>query len=207
MMLTTSIKNHKVMLGILSVLLCIGIVTGWYYYSEMNYSARTQLSKDQEALEKQSGDMPDDVDTHLSLGWTYYQQNKKQDAQKEFNKVLKLDKINVNAIYGLGLIDKDLGVYGSAEKKMNQILQINPMHQQAIHSLAQIYWEEKKYDLAERQYLKALDVSPGSADIIVELGQVYEAQGKKAEAVKQYSDALRYVPGLETAVKGLGRLK
>lgn len=147
-----------------------------------------------------------DENAHLDSGRTYYRQGNKDRAQAEYKKALSLDKNNIEAMYNLGLVEKDMKNYKDAEFHLQGVLKINPSNELASYTLAQVYRESKQYNKASMQYLKALKLSPGSANIIAELGLVYEAQGKEAEAIDQYRDALSFVPDLEIAREGISRL-
>jgi len=199
--------NKAIVIIVASTLAFIasGIAVGYQVYWN-RYDQRPQIVKDQEAFKTQVRANPDDADSHLNLGWTYYEQGKKEMALKEYKKALSLDEENIGAIYNIGLVQKDLKNYQEAERQMKEVLRRAPFHELATYTLAQVYRESKQYDQARDQYIQALKVSPASANIITELGMVYEAQGKKADAIKQYKEALRFVPDLKEAQAGLKRL-
>lgn len=185
--------------------IALGASVGYTKYRD-RYDQRPQILKDQDMFKSEVLRNPNDVQAHLNLGWTYYRQGKKELALAEYTKAFSLDKNNIEVMYKMGLVDKDLKNYKDAELYLQQVLKTNPVHTLAAYTLAQVYRETKQYDKAQSQYLQARKLSPTSANIIAELGQVYEAQGKKAEAITQYRDALRFVPDLKVARDGLTRL-
>lgn len=181
-------------------------VVGYKIYTDW-YSKRPQLIKDQVVYRSRLQTNPKDLQAHLNLGITYYQQNRKGQAVSEFRKALRLDPSNVSAMYYIGLMAKEEKNYVEAKKQMKNILRQDIRHEQAAHTLAQIYSETKLYGKSVEYYQYALKITPGSADIMVELGKVYEIQGKSMDAVKQYRQALFYVPDLKPAREGIERLK
>lgn len=203
---TISLKTAVVIIFICTIaFIASGVAVGYAKYWNQ-YDQRPQVVKNQETFKSEVRTNPDDVNAHLNLGWTYYEQGNKDMALRYYKKALSLDKNNIGAMYNIGLVDKDLKNYKDAEFQMKEVLKRAPLHELAAYTLAQVYRESKQYNKAEVQYLQALKISPTSANIIAELGMVYEAQGKKAEAVKQYREALRYVPDLKDAQDGLKRL-
>ena len=203
---TISFKAAIVIIIICTIaFIASGIAVGYAMYWD-RFDQRPQAVKDQATFKAEVRAKPDDVNAHLNLGWTYYEQDKYDLALKEYRKALSLDKGNIGAMYNIGLVDMATENYKDAEFQMKEVLKRAPLHELASYTLAQVYRDSKQYDKARDQYIKALKISPASANIICELGAVYEAQGKKDEALKQYREALRYVPDLQEAKDGIKRL-
>ncbi|MHB9094818.1 MAG: tetratricopeptide repeat protein, partial [Eubacteriales bacterium] len=151
-----------------------GVAVGYTMYWD-RYDQRPQSVRDQETFRAQVRVNPKDVNAHLNLGWTYYEQGKKEQALQEYKKALSMDKGNIGAMYNIGLVDKDMKNYKEAEFQMKEVLKKVPLHELASFTLAQVYRESKQYDKARVQYQQALRLSPSSANVMAELGMVYEA--------------------------------
>lgn len=201
----TLASNRAVLfIAIITALITLGgILFAWQCST---HDLLPQVAGDSKAFKMQLKTDPNNPEIHLNLGDVYYRAGLSERALVHYREALQLDKSNVRAIYGIGLVARDNRNYKEAELRLNEVLRREPDNLLAAYALAQVFRETGKTGKAVEHYRMALRISPAEANIRAELGRVLEEQGKKGEAKSEYREALRYVPDLKEAVEGLKRL-
>ena len=107
---------------------------------------------------------PDDLETRNKLGMAYWLAGQMDEAQKQFEKVLKKDSHNFNALDGLGLVfmqkdalEKAMQYFNSAEKINSSDILVH------IHKALVFEKMGRKVD-AEQEFSRAKTLSAGPAD-------------------------------------------
>ena len=65
-----------------------------------------------------------DINSHISTGWAAHRSGNNQEALRHFESALAVDNENIDAYYGIGLAQRDLGQLNEAKAAFEQSLQI-----------------------------------------------------------------------------------
>jgi len=150
-----------------------------------------------------------------SLGWGYYYQYYYDKAKQHFNKVLKNDAGNHDALLGLGTIAYVLGDFDGAIALFNKVLPgISPTaaswdkNSYMLENLGWCYYYKKEYDKSLELFKRLENYHPG-IDYIAPIngtGWCELMKGNKAEAQKLFQKSLKILPfnySAETGMKAL----
>ena len=107
---------------------------------------------------------PDDLETRNKLGMAYWLAGQMEEAQKQFEKVLKKDSRNFNALDGLGLVfmkknalEKAMQYFNIAEKVNSSDILVH------VHKAVVFEKMGRKVD-AEQEFSRAKTLAQGPAD-------------------------------------------
>jgi serine/threonine protein kinase/tetratricopeptide (TPR) repeat protein len=174
------------------------------------------LKKFKVALEKarSSGDYEQVADARMALGRTYVETQQFDEAQKQFQEILKIRESEkklqaldaTEAMNELGKIYRSRGQYAQAQQFFNRALSIRKGYTGADHAaVAETLADLGNLALAQKQFKKASDLlsqaesvassTQGLADInqaniFSAIGQAYQLQGKLDKATTYYEKAL-----------------
>lgn len=150
---------------------------------------------------------PKNADLRVELAYSLAQEGKLDEAQKELENALALERDHFGAKLNLAIVLGEKGDMKAAKEKLEEIAKSNPKSEDAKFLLGQAYLEVGEYKKAREQFEFMLNANPGTIDYIYWIGKSYEMEGNKDEAIKQYKQTIAYVPdyipGLE-ALKALG---
>ncbi|PKN76612.1 MAG: hypothetical protein CVU52_03950 [Deltaproteobacteria bacterium HGW-Deltaproteobacteria-10] len=147
-----------------------------------------------------------------SLGWSYYYQYNYDKAKFHFNKILKADAGNRDALLGIGTIAYVLGDWNQAIDSFNKLLPgiastaaTWDKYSYMLDNLGWSYYYTKQYDKAletfrrlEKYHPNAVYIAPLNGEGWCEL-----MKGNKAEAQKLFQKSLKIVPYNYSAEKGM----
>ncbi len=80
---------------------------------------------------------PDELNQSF-LGEILLESNQHEESIKVFNNILKINKINKNALFNLAKIYSDIGKFSSSEQYYNKILEDEPQNFKALYELIKI---------------------------------------------------------------------
>lgn len=176
-----------------------GIVVGDDTVTPEDYAV-----SDWEAKVKQD---PADLDSRLSLGFAYQQDEQYDKAIEQYDYVLSAEAGNTAALYNKGVIYMETGQPKLAEETFWDVLEFAPDHALAAKALGEYYVGKEQYKSALVALEPVVEARPELADLQYLTGLCYERLGRKQDAITRYEDALRYAPDLveaRDALKALG---
>lgn len=136
----------------------------------------------------------------MSEAVTLHRQGHLDDAEKIYNRVLKLQRDNFDALHLLGLLNHQRGKAGEAYRLITAALKVNPRSPEALSNLAMVLHALKRYAEALASLDKALALDPGNLGAIGNRGNVLSDLGRPAEAIAAFDAVLtrepRHVPSL-----------
>lgn len=147
-----------------------------------------------------------------TLGWSYYYQYYYDAAKSNFNKMLKADANNRDALLGIGTIAYVLGDFSSAIDSFNKLLPgISPTaavwdkYSYMLDNLGWSYYYQKQYDKALEAFKSLENYHPGISYIAPMNGEGWceLMKGNKAEAQKLFQKSLKIVPYNYSAEMGM----
>jgi tetratricopeptide (TPR) repeat protein len=98
---------------------------------------------------------------HNKVGITYLQMLRKNEARREFERSIKMNKQYAEPYNNLGALEYYFNHnYGRAIKLYQQAIKLKDDSASFYSNLGTAYFAEKKYDLAVQEYAKALTLDP-----------------------------------------------
>ena len=147
-------------------------------------------------------------DAHFRLGAAYEAAGRRDDAAKQYQRVVKLAPENTEAWVALGNVDFKLGNFSLAESAYRRALHISPDHVGALNNLALTYLTEKTR-LKEAETLAKSALRQGGPlvpSVLDTLAEIYEAEGRRPEARAAAAQAAGATMSAEIALAPPGRL-
>ena len=142
--------------------------------------------------------------THSVRGLDYFQNNRYEDAVREFSAALTMEPDDVGAHVNLGNALAAQGRVNEAVQQYERALQGSPNDATAHNNLGMALAEQGKLEEAVRHYEQALEWKPDFAAAHGGLGNALAAQGKLDEAISHYERALQLNPDDATIHTNLG---
>jgi len=105
-----------------------------------------------------------------------------QPAVVIFEKILKDEPNNIQALLGIGYAYEVMEEYGKALGYYNQALELEPKNVLVHNRIGHMYDLSEEIDKAEPFYRKALEINPDFIDAKINIARVYLRQNKNEEA-------------------------
>jgi tetratricopeptide (TPR) repeat protein len=163
--------------------------------------------------------VPNNVDALAGLGMALGRQQKLDDADTQFDKVLELDANNAVAHCGKAMVflsrfgnvpesDKKAraAFLKQAGRECNKALDADSRVVEAHYLLGKVYREEGRLDRAEQAFSGAVKLDPHYANAWAALGMVQIQAGKLSQAAENLKKATDISPHNSTAYFGLGQM-
>ncbi len=184
---------------VISVLI---ILTGLYSIGTIkrNYIWRDSYTFWTDTVEKS----PDGYIPHGSLGNVYFEQQRFDEAIKEYMIAIKLKPDSPEAHNSLGLVYFDQQRFEDAIKEYMIAIKLKPDSSEAHNNLGLVYFEQQKFEEAIKEYMTVIKLKPNSPAAYYNIGNLYSTLGKFDEAIKEYMIALRLKPNYAEAHYNLG---
>ncbi|GAX91365.1 tetratricopeptide repeat protein [Effusibacillus lacus] len=199
-------KAIAILLGIFLVLSSVFIGVGSaFIWDKPVY--KSQDDYELEVAQKNVEQYPSNARLRVELGWVYLQRKRHDEAIREFENALKIDKDYTGAKLNLAIAKGEKGDLQEAKKILEEIKDKNKQNVDARYLLGQIYKEEKQFEKAVEEFRFVLNANPGTVDYMYQIAHVYELQGNKEKAVAEYQKVLSYVPDYAPAKQALDRLQ
>jgi len=149
---------------------------------------------------------PNDPNSHIDLGWAFYQKGQYNEALSEYKKATVLDDKNYRAYLNLGITYRKVEKKDVAITSFQKAIELNPKSYEAHYYLGLTYQSDGKLDQAIQELQLADKIHPGSSQIIYDMGQTKEKSGDIEGAKADYNYALQYDPNFAKAKEALQRL-
>ena len=142
---------------------------------------------------------PDNIDSHLHLGLTWYELECYDQAIDEYNKVIEADPDHSYAYYNLGNVYYELGIrnherYRDALTAFKTAIKLNPEDDKSHNNIADCYLRLGQIDMARKEALKVLKIFPDYLPAHCTLGETYASDDKHPEAIEQFKRILELDP-------------
>jgi tetratricopeptide (TPR) repeat protein len=171
-----------------------------------NYQAK-RFQAAIEPLEKLVQIDPDDYNTRILLGGSYFELKQYAAAVKEFQPATRLRPKSAIAWSLLGNAQNQLKQYADATAAFTTAISLDPNNLDAHLGLGVAYYNAQQYDQAAQHYKRYTEIKPDRAVGYAYLGDAYRRGGKFSEAIAAYQQALTIDPNSQTAKVGLERAK
>jgi eukaryotic-like serine/threonine-protein kinase len=135
-------------------------------------------------------------EAHCSLGFSYLLYDWKfAEAEREFEKAIRLSPNYPNAHDGLGFYFKAVGREAESIEKCKEVQKLDPLSPFAHVSLGYAYYFARDYERAIDECNKALEMDKHSTFAYRNLGLAYLQQGKIEKAISALSKAVTFSSG------------
>lgn len=158
-----------------------------------NYELAVQLA------EKHLRKYPRYVPLRVVLARAELAQGKLQEAFDELQKALAVEPKNIDALYYLSLVSREL-----SQKEYQRLFSMAPESARMHQLLAEAAQAAENTSEAEQEFQKALEANPRSAEVATELADLKRSQSKFDEAIAFYMQAEKSGPLTYDVAYGLG---
>ena len=142
---------------------------------------------------------PRDVPVRMVLARAELAQGKLQEAFDELQKALAVEPKNIDALYYLSLVSREL-----SQREYQRLFSMAPESARVHQLLAEAAQAAENTSKAEQEFQKALEVNPDSVEVATELAELKRSQSKFDEAVTFYMQAEKSGPLTYDVAYGLG---
>src|SRR6266850_724150 len=142
---------------------------------------------------------PKDVPVRLILARAVLAQGKFHQAFEGLQKVLASDPKNIDALYYMSLIAREL-----SHREYERLFSIAPDSDRVHQLLGEAALAAENIGEAEEEFQKALNANPRSIEVSTELAELKRSQSKFDEAIDYYTQAGQIGPLSYEIAYGLG---
>jgi tetratricopeptide (TPR) repeat protein len=139
-----------------------------------------------------------------------HRQGRLDEAEKLYNRVLKMQRDNFDALHLLGMLQHQRGKAGEALRLIAAALKINPRSADALANLAMVQHALKRSTEALASLDQALVLAPGHLDALNNRGNLLLDLQRPADALAAFEDVLarepRHLPARINRGNALARL-
>jgi tetratricopeptide (TPR) repeat protein len=131
--------------------------------------------------------LPPQAAEHMAQGQKFLQDQKIDEALKEFQEAVRLAPESPPAHFWLGRVyfyreDKE-----QAEKSFKKVLDLEPENYHAMAWLGKLYsFQKDKLEQAHAYLQKSLEASPENLEAHFDLGRIYAMQGERDNALREF---------------------
>jgi tetratricopeptide (TPR) repeat protein len=140
-----------------------------------------------------------------NLGVAYMNQQKLDQALKEFEQAVAIDKNNPTAQLNLGIAELNLSHVAPSEAALQRAAQLDPKNPAVWYNLGLLHRNNGQADEALAELKKAAELAHDDPDTHYFLGDLYSQQQKYADAEREFRRAAELDPFNVSAEFGLAR--
>jgi len=134
--------------------------------------------------------IPTALEGYYEIGLTSFYNDRIDEAIKQWETVIKLDKHNLNTNHNLGIAYYKIGRYDDAISTLNATVNNNPKDHTPYYCLGLAYSKKKNFVSAISQFKKALSFDPKEEAIYYNLGLAYDHNKETDEAIDTYNKVI-----------------
>jgi tetratricopeptide (TPR) repeat protein len=129
-----------------------------------------------------------------NLGNALAAQGRFEEAMEQFQRALKIDPNDADAVYNLGNALAQQGNFEVAGKQLQHALEINPGHAMAAYDLGNVRARQGRFEEAIDQFQRALKIDPRLTRAHYNVGSLLSQQGKLDEAITHFRQVMLLAP-------------
>ena len=137
---------------------------------------------------------PGCIDAYKLLGRIYLEQNRTDDAQKQYKTIISLNPADEEAYFALAMLQQQQKQNDDAIATLKKLLNVNPRSEVAWFFMGNIYMDIGKTGKARTFYLKALEIDSAFEPALINLALQYEITGEIPNAIETLKKALEKNP-------------
>ena len=140
-----------------------------------------------------------------NLGVAYLNQQRLDQALKQFEQAVAIDKNNSTVQLNVGIAQLNLSHVPESEAALQRAAQLDPKNPAVWYNLGLLHRNNGQAEQALTEFSKAGSLAPDDADTHYFLGDLYSQQQKYAEAEREFRRAVALDPVSVSAEFGLAR--
>lgn len=129
------------------------------------------------------------IKEYIQDGLNYANKNEFEKAIKEFEKALKIDSKNQEALFNLGFVYSDMGDSANAYEIFKKLINLNPNYIEAFNQLGLVFAKQGKFTDSVFVFEKGIEHNPEAALLYNNLGNVYFEYGNYEKAYQCFKKA------------------
>ena len=158
--------------------------------------------------EEQVRNDPNSAELRVAVADAYLKAHRVDDALSQYHEALNIDPNREDALYGLGIAEKEKGDLNAAGVALQGVIEmnngkdnasLNTRLQGAHFYLGQVLREQVRYEDAINEFRKALALNRSDADTLFELAKTFALNGNNDDASQAFDVALAFVPDFREA--------
>ncbi|HJO56041.1 MAG TPA: tetratricopeptide repeat protein, partial [Candidatus Scalindua sp.] len=134
--------------------------------------------------------IPTELEGYYEIGLTSYYNDRIDEAIKQWETIIRLDKHNINTNHNLGIAYYKIGRYDEAISTLCTIVNSNPKDHTPYYCLGLAYNKKQNFLSAISEFKKALSIHPDDDAIYYNLGLSYDHNKETDEAIDTYNKAI-----------------
>ncbi|GHH97478.1 tetratricopeptide repeat protein [Neobacillus kokaensis] len=188
--------------------LFVSLIGGYFICDKFVWTDKNQSRLDGQIAyyEDMVSKEPNKAEHRINLGYSYHLKGKNDEAVKQLQIAIDLDKKNVGGYFNLGVVYNDEKRYDDALKQSKKAVELAPKDYKGHLLEGMVYRKLKMYKDSLASLGEANKLMPANTDIIFEMGRVAEGQGKIKDAEELYKKALSYDPLYKPATEALTKI-
>jgi Tfp pilus assembly protein PilF len=131
---------------------------------------------------------------HHNLGFVYYEMERLDDAEEEFEQALRLNPRYALSMYNLGLVYYRKGSMDEAIRYYQKAIELDSKSPDFFYNLGVAYYQKGLYEKAIRVYQKVLELNPDYENGHKSLGLAYKKLKEWDKAIRSFQEELRRHP-------------
>ncbi len=131
---------------------------------------------------------------HHNLGFVYYEMERLDDAEEEFEQALRLNPRYALSMYNLGLVYYSKGSMDEAIHYYQKAIELDSKSPDSFYNLGIAYYHKGLYEKAIRVYQKVLQLNPNYENGHNSLGLAYKKLKQWDKAIRSFQEELRRHP-------------
>lgn len=136
----------------------------------------------------------------------YHRSGKVREAEMAYERVLKQDPDNVDALHLLGVLASHGGRHDEAVARIGRAIEISPNIPALYLNLGNVYQMKGDLELAIASFQRALALKPDFAEAHLNLGNAFQAQKAYDSALSHYEKALAIKPDHPDILMNMGNV-
>ena len=141
-----------------------------------------------------------------NLGNALAAEGRFDEAVDQFQRALRIDPNDSDAVYNLGNALARQGNFEAAGKQLQYALQVNPRNAMAAYDLGNVRVRQGRLEEAADQFQRALKIDPGLTRAHYNMGNLLTQQGKLDEAIAHFRQVMLLAPEDGRAPYHLGQI-
>jgi protein O-mannosyl-transferase len=129
-----------------------------------------------------------------NLGNALVAQGRFGEAMAQFQRALKIDPNDADAVYNLGNSLAQQGNFEAAGEQLQHALQINPGNAMAAYDLGNVRARQGRFEEAMAQFERALKIDPGLTKAHYNMGSLLTQQGQLNKAIAHFRQVMHLAP-------------
>lgn len=174
---------------IISMSAALLVVTGCNMKRGNENEKRTGEALDQDSVEAERSR---EIISSRTLGLAYLEENKLEDAETEFKKLIQLAPTEALGYANLGIVYMRMGKYQDAEEQLKKAIEINPDDPDIRFNLAKVYDLANNEEASRKELEKSIKMAPDHVQSLYGLAESYQDQSDSF-SISQWEKYLRRI--------------